>query len=77
MSDSSVAAVPADIEIARAAKKAPIDEIGEKAGIPTEALYRYGTDKAKIATEFVESLGDRRYGKLILVTAMTPTPAGE
>jgi formate--tetrahydrofolate ligase len=68
---------PADIEIARVAKKAPIDEIGEKAGIPADALYRFGAYKAKIATEFVESLKDRTPGKLILVTAMTPTPAGE
>ena len=66
-----------DIEIARAAKLSPIDEIGEKLGIPGDALYRYGAYKAKIANSFVEGLADRPQGKLILVTAMTPTPAGE
>jgi formate--tetrahydrofolate ligase len=66
-----------DIEIARAAKMQPIEDIGDKLGIPRDSLYRYGPTKAKIATEFIDSLGDRPDGKLILVTAMTPTPAGE
>jgi formate--tetrahydrofolate ligase len=66
-----------DIEIARAAKMQPIEDIGDKLGIPRDSLYRYGPTKAKIATEFIDSLVDRPDGKLILVTAMTPTPAGE
>jgi formate--tetrahydrofolate ligase len=66
-----------DIEIARAAQKKPIQEIGAKLGIPTEALLPYGHDKAKVGQEFIASLGDRPNGKLILVTAINPTPAGE
>ena len=69
--------VKSDIEIARAADMQSIEKIGAKLGIPSEALYRYGPTKAKISTEFVEGLADRPDGKLILVTAMTPTPAGE
>ncbi len=66
-----------DIEIARKANKKPIQEIGEKLGIPTEALLPYGHDKAKIGQDFIASLKDRPNGKLILVTAINPTPAGE
>jgi formate--tetrahydrofolate ligase len=66
-----------DIEIARAAQKKPIQEIGAKLGIPTEALLPYGHDKAKVGQDFIASLGDRPNGKLILVTAINPTPAGE
>ncbi len=66
-----------DIEIARKANKKPIQEIGAKLGIPTEALLPYGHDKAKIGQEFIASLKDRPNGKLILVTAINPTPAGE
>ena len=66
-----------DIQIARDANMLPIEEIGGKLGIPTEALYRYGPTKAKISSDFIASLKDRPDGKLILVTAMTPTPAGE
>ena len=66
-----------DIEIARAAKKKPIQEIGDKIGIPTEHLLPYGHDKAKISQEFINSVKDRPNGKLILVTAINPTPAGE
>jgi len=66
-----------DIEIAREAKMAPIEEIGQQIGIPAKSLYRYGDYKAKIANDFIESLDGRPEGKLILVTAMTPTPAGE
>ncbi|NAZ36340.1 formate--tetrahydrofolate ligase [Rubellimicrobium sp. CFH 75288] len=66
-----------DIEIAREAKKKPILEIGEKLGIPTEGLLPYGHDKAKVSQDFIASLGDRPDGKLILVTAINPTPAGE
>ncbi len=70
-------AVKTDIEIAREAKKRPILEIGEKLGIPSEHLLPYGHDKAKVGQSFIESLKDRKDGKLILVTAINPTPAGE
>ncbi|WP_377274784.1 formate--tetrahydrofolate ligase [Rhizobium sp. R86522] len=69
--------VPSDIEIARAAKKKPIQEIGCKLGIPSENLIPYGHDKAKISASFIKGLSDRPDGKLILVTAINPTPAGE
>ncbi len=68
---------PSDIEIAREARLKPIDEIGERLGIPDKALYRFGAHKAKLSNEFIESLNGRPEGKLILVTAITPTPAGE
>ncbi|RED18693.1 formate--tetrahydrofolate ligase [Pontivivens insulae] len=66
-----------DIEIAREAKKRPIQEIGEKLGIAWEHLLPFGHDKAKISEEFIASVKDRPDGKLILVTAINPTPAGE
>ncbi len=66
-----------DIEIAREANKKPIQEIGAKLGIPTEHLLPYGHDKAKVSQEFINSVQDRKDGKLILVTAINPTPAGE
>ena len=66
-----------DIEIARAAELAPIAEIGAKIGIPADALRVYGSDKAKIGHDFLAGLAGRPTGKLILVTAITPTPAGE
>ncbi len=66
-----------DIEIAREAKKKPIQEIGDKLGIPAEHLLPYGHDKAKVGQDFIASLADRPDGKLILVTAINPTPAGE
>ena len=66
-----------DIEIAREANKKPILEIGEKLGIPSEHLLPYGHDKAKVGQEFINSLKGRENGKLILVTAINPTPAGE
>ncbi|MFZ1727395.1 MAG: formate--tetrahydrofolate ligase [Albidovulum sp.] len=66
-----------DIEIAREAKKKPIMEIGAKLGIPADDLLPYGHDKAKVSQSFIESLKDRKNGKLILVTAINPTPAGE
>jgi len=66
-----------DIEIAREAKKRPIMEIGDKLGIPSEHLLPYGHDKAKVSQEFISSLADHPNGKLILVTAINPTPAGE
>ncbi len=70
-------AVRSDIEIAREAKKKPIQEIGSKLGIPTEHLLPFGHDKAKISEAFIKSLESRKDGKLILVTAINPTPAGE
>ena len=66
-----------DIEIAREAVLRPIGEIGERLGIPESALVPYGHDKAKVTADFIDGLADRPDGKLILVTAMTPTPAGE
>ena len=66
-----------DIEIAREAKKKPIMEIGAKLGIPSEHLLPYGHDKAKVSQEFIKSLAGQKDGKLILVTAINPTPAGE
>ncbi|WP_105427683.1 formate--tetrahydrofolate ligase [Neorhizobium tomejilense] len=72
-----MAEVRSDIEIARAAKKKPITEIGAKLGIPAEALAPYGHDKAKVGAEFIASLSGKKDGKLILVTAINPTPAGE
>ncbi|MBB6469401.1 formate--tetrahydrofolate ligase [Aminobacter lissarensis] len=69
--------VKSDIEIARGAKKKQIQEIGQKIGIPTEHLLPYGHDKAKISAEFIKSVKGNKDGKLILVTAINPTPAGE
>ncbi|TAM97192.1 MAG: formate--tetrahydrofolate ligase [Rhizobiaceae bacterium] len=66
-----------DIEIARAAKKKPIMEIGAKLGIPSEHLLPYGHDKAKVSADFIRSIQGNKNGKLILVTAINPTPAGE
>jgi formate--tetrahydrofolate ligase len=69
--------VKTDIEIARAAKKRPILEIGAKLGIGGEDLLPYGHDKAKLSQGFIDGLAGRPDGKLILVTAINPTPAGE
>ena len=66
-----------DIQIAREADKKPIQEIGAKLGISTDDLIPYGHDKAKISAEFVAAQRDKKNGKLILVTAINPTPAGE
>ena len=70
-------AVKTDIEIAREASKRPIQEIGDKLGIPSESLVPYGHDKAKISDEFIKAQQGNKDGKLILVTAINPTPAGE
>ena len=70
-------AIKSDIEIARAATKKPIFEIGAKLGIPPEQLVPYGHDKAKISAEFIAAQEGKKDGKLILVTAINPTPAGE
>ena len=66
-----------DIEIAREASMRPVTEIAERLGIPAEQLIPYGHTKAKIKLDYLDSLRDRPDGKLILVTAMSPTPAGE
>jgi formate--tetrahydrofolate ligase len=66
-----------DIEIARSAVKRPIMEIGAGLGISSEHLVPYGHDKAKVSQAFIRSLEGRADGKLILVTAINPTPAGE
>ena len=66
-----------DIEIAREASKLPIQEIGNKLDIPADHLLPFGHDKAKISTEFIKEKVGNRDGKLILVTAINPTPAGE
>jgi formate--tetrahydrofolate ligase len=69
--------VKSDIEIARAASMESILKKKKKIGIPEEALHLYGPYKAKLSDEFIKGLQDRPDGKLILVTAITPTPAGE
>ena len=66
-----------DIEIARAATAQPILDIAAKIGIPADAVRPYGQTKAKLDPAYIESLQDQPDGKLILVTAITPTPAGE
>ena len=66
-----------DIEIAREADMAPIQEIGAKLDIPEKDLLPFGHDKAKISAEFIKAQRSRKDGKLILVTAINPTPAGE
>ena len=70
-------AVKSDIEIAREAKMKPIGEVGKKIGVPDSALLNYGPYKAKISADFINSVQKNKDGKLILVTAITPTPAGE
>ena len=66
-----------DIEIARAAKLNSIIDVAKKIGINQESVFNYGHHKAKISLDFIDSLKNKPEGKLILVTAMTPTPAGE
>jgi formate--tetrahydrofolate ligase len=66
-----------DIEIARAATKKPIMDVGAGLGIPAEHLLPYGHDKAKVSAEYIKQVQGNKDGKLILVTAINPTPAGE
>jgi formate--tetrahydrofolate ligase len=66
-----------DIDIAQRATLKPIGEIAARLGIPADSVEPYGYFKAKIALDFIDSLKDRPDGKLILVTALSPTPAGE
>lgn len=67
----------ADIEIARQAKSLPIQQVAAKLGIAEEDLEPYGRDKAKVSLRLYERLKNQPAGKLVLVTAITPTPAGE
>nr|USU33943.1 formate--tetrahydrofolate ligase [Methylobacterium sp. OTU13CASTA1] len=69
--------MPSDIEIARAATLKPITEVAARIGIPDEALHNYGRHIAKIDHDFIKGLEDKPEGKLVLVTAISPTPAGE
>lgn len=72
------AAVPADIEIAEAATLTPIAELAaERLGISGEDLVPYGHTKAKVSLDYLRTLEDHEDGTLVLVTAMSPTPAGE
>ena len=69
--------VKSDIEIAREARMKPIMEIGSKLGIPADELVPYGHTKAKVTLKYIDTLAKKPNGKLILVTAINPTPAGE
>ena len=66
-----------DIEIARQARMQPIESVAAKIGISRDQLLQYGPYKAKLSLEAVKEIGKRKPGKLILVTAINPTPAGE
>src|SRR6478672_2423326 len=83
MSTTSVApeakkkAVPSDIDIAQAATIKRVTEIAKKLGIPDEALSPFGHYKAKVSLDYIDTLKGKPDGKLILVTAISPTPAGE
>ncbi|MGZ0189118.1 MAG: formate--tetrahydrofolate ligase, partial [Alphaproteobacteria bacterium] len=68
---------PSDIEIARATVGEPIQAIADKIGAPESAVLPFGRDKAKLDLDWTKEAADKPRGKLILVTAMTPTPAGE
>ena len=69
--------VKSDIEVAREAKMRPIADVGEKLGVPSSALLNYGPYKAKISADYINSVQGNKDGKLVLVTAISPTPAGE
>ena len=69
--------LPPDIEIARSAAIRPIEQIAEKLGIAAADLEHYGKYKAKVSLDLYHRLDDAPTGKLVLVTAITPTPAGE
>ncbi len=72
-----MAKVPSDIEIAQAASKLPINDVAAKLGLTPDDIIPFGHDKAKIGYDFLNGISDRKDGKLILVTAISPTPAGE
>ena len=69
--------MPSDLDIARAATLKPIADVAEAAGIPPEALHPYGKHIAKLDGSFIAGLSEKPRGKLVLVTAISPTPAGE
>ncbi len=69
--------IPQDIDIARSAPVRPISHVAERLGIPQASLYQYGPSKAKVAFDFIDTLAAKPSGKLILVTAISPTAAGE
>jgi formate--tetrahydrofolate ligase len=69
--------VKSDIEIAREAKIKPIADVGAKIGVPAHALIPYGWTKAKVSFDYINQIQGNKDGKLILVTAISPTPAGE
>src|SRR5512137_2773628 len=69
--------MPSDIEIAQKAKMLRVTEVAAKLGIPADALANYGPHKAKVSLDYIRTLESKPNGKLILVTAITPTPAGE
>ena len=70
--------VKSDIEIAREAKSKPIQEVASKVGIPADAIVPYGTTKAKISFDFIDSLKSKPDAKLVLVTAISPSlPTGD
>ena len=66
-----------DLEIAQRAKLAPIADIAARLGIPAEAIEPYGRTKAKVSLDWLAGLGERPNGRLVLVSAISPTPAGE
>ena len=70
-------AYPSDLEIANAAHKKPIEEIASVLDINEKNLIKFGDDKAKLNSDFIDSVSKNENGKLILVTAISPTPAGE
>ncbi len=70
-------AYPTDLEIANAANKKPINEIAKLIDIDEKELIKFGDDKAKLNSDFINSISKNENGKLILVTAISPTPAGE
>src|SRR3954454_4034919 len=69
--------MPRDIEIAQQARMLRVNAVAAKLGIPEESLEPYGHYKAKVSLAYVDSLKNKSNGKLILVTAISPTPAGE
>ncbi len=72
-----MAEVKSDIQIAREAKMKPISEVAAKLNISSDDLIPYGHTKAKISADFIKSVQGNNDGNLILVTAISPTPAGE
>jgi formate--tetrahydrofolate ligase len=73
----TASAVPTDIEIARKAKQLPIEKVAARLGIPEADIEHYGKHKAKVSLDFYNRADARQAGKLVLVTAISPTPAGE